>query len=211
MAERYSPRHRPDRPSGGVRAPDETRARILHAAAEQYAQHGYHGCTTRAVATAAGVNEVTVFRLFGSKDAMIDAAIERSAEDQGPSSLPSPPAHPHEEISAWCAIEMERLRRGRALLRRCFAEAEEHPAHVKRATLAMDPMAMELRRYVAQLDHRGSSGDQARHATAIAMLLSTLFADALGREDMPFVFSSPVARAPAEYAAMFLDALGVSG
>jgi AcrR family transcriptional regulator len=209
MAERYSPRHRPDRPSGSVRAPDETRTRILQAAAEQYAQHGYHGCTTRAVATAAGVNEVTVFRLFGSKDAMIDAAIERSAEDEGPSSLPASPGDALQEIAAWCALEMERLRQGRALLRRCFAEAEDHPGHVKRATLAMDPMAMELRRYVSQLDHP-RSGDEQRQSTAVAMLLSTLIADALGRNDMPFLFSTPVAHAPAQYAAIFLDALGVT-
>jgi AcrR family transcriptional regulator len=48
-------------------APDETRERILQAAEELLMERGYVRSTTRAIAEAAGVNEVTLFRHFGSK------------------------------------------------------------------------------------------------------------------------------------------------
>jgi len=46
---------------------NNTRNRILKAAAEIIAEKGYTRTTTRAIAKAAGVNEVTIFRHFGSK------------------------------------------------------------------------------------------------------------------------------------------------
>jgi AcrR family transcriptional regulator len=39
--------------------------------------HGYEGATTRAVAAAAGVNEVTLFRHFGDKETLARAAFTR--------------------------------------------------------------------------------------------------------------------------------------
>ena len=45
----------------------ETRERILGAAAALFAERGYIGTTTSAIADAAGVNEVTLFRHFESK------------------------------------------------------------------------------------------------------------------------------------------------
>lgn len=42
--------------------------KILDASLELFSAHGYASVTTRAIAEAAGVNEVTLFRLFGSKE-----------------------------------------------------------------------------------------------------------------------------------------------
>lgn len=50
-----------------------TRERILRAAAELFAERGYIGTTTSAIAAAAGVNEVTVFRHFESKAGIVRA------------------------------------------------------------------------------------------------------------------------------------------
>ena len=52
-----------------------TREQILQAAARLYADHGFRGTTTRAIAEAAGVNEVTLFRIFGSKETLIVEAM----------------------------------------------------------------------------------------------------------------------------------------
>jgi AcrR family transcriptional regulator len=54
----------------------ENRSRIIEAAARIYAAHGYRGATTRRIAEEAGVNEVTLFRQFGSKSALLDAMVE---------------------------------------------------------------------------------------------------------------------------------------
>lgn len=57
---------------------EETRARILCAAKEIYQQNGTRGTTTREVAERAGVNEATVFRHFGNKQALLTAMREQS-------------------------------------------------------------------------------------------------------------------------------------
>jgi AcrR family transcriptional regulator len=53
--------------------------RILDAAEELFAAHGFGGTTTRALAQRAGVNEVTLFRRFGSKAGVLQAVGERVA------------------------------------------------------------------------------------------------------------------------------------
>lgn len=58
---------------------DETRERLLDAAAQLFAERGYARATTRDLAAAAGVNEVTLFRHFGSKKNLFAAVIERYA------------------------------------------------------------------------------------------------------------------------------------
>src|ERR671934_42193 len=59
---------------------DEIRHRILAAAARVYAQYGFRGATTRLIATAAGVNEVTLFRTFGSKAQLLQAMMHADAD-----------------------------------------------------------------------------------------------------------------------------------
>lgn len=48
----------------------ETKEKILVAALELFSQRGFAAVGTRAIAEAAGVNEVTIFRNFGSKEAL---------------------------------------------------------------------------------------------------------------------------------------------
>jgi AcrR family transcriptional regulator len=56
---------------------DDTRQRILQAAAEIMAERGYKGTTTKSIAEAAGVNEVTLFRHFGSKRNLLSEMISQ--------------------------------------------------------------------------------------------------------------------------------------
>jgi AcrR family transcriptional regulator len=60
-----------------IRSPGETRLRILAATRALLAAKGRRGTTTREIADQAGVNEATLFRHFGSKDALIDACVEQ--------------------------------------------------------------------------------------------------------------------------------------
>jgi AcrR family transcriptional regulator len=55
--------------------PAATRQRLLDAAARVYGRHGLNGATTRAIAEEAGVNEVTLFRHFQSKDGLLAAVV----------------------------------------------------------------------------------------------------------------------------------------
>jgi AcrR family transcriptional regulator len=53
-----------------------TEVRIVEAAAQLFARHGYKGTTTRQIAQLAGVNEATVFRCFVRKAELFWAAAE---------------------------------------------------------------------------------------------------------------------------------------
>jgi AcrR family transcriptional regulator len=46
---------------------DETKDKVLSAALDVFSERGFAAAGTKAIAAAAGVNEVTLFRLFGSK------------------------------------------------------------------------------------------------------------------------------------------------
>ena len=56
------------------------REQLLVAAARVYGEVGYHGATTRRISVEAGVNEITLFRHFGSKDALLRDAIDHAAQ-----------------------------------------------------------------------------------------------------------------------------------
>jgi AcrR family transcriptional regulator len=66
--------------------PRDTDGRILSAAATLFARHGYVGTTTSAIADEAGVNEVTLFRRFGTKEGLLRAL--GAAFDRGGSAYP---------------------------------------------------------------------------------------------------------------------------
>jgi AcrR family transcriptional regulator len=50
---------------------------ILSATLETLSKHGYDGATTRLIAEAAGINELTLFRKFGSKTKLILSAVKQ--------------------------------------------------------------------------------------------------------------------------------------
>src|ERR1700709_1174043 len=59
---------------------DERRALVLEAATEVVGQSGYAGTTTDRVATAAGVSQPYVVRIFGTKEKLFIAVLNRDLE-----------------------------------------------------------------------------------------------------------------------------------
>ncbi len=57
-------------------SPEETRERILTAARDVIGRKGKRGATTREIAEVAGVNEATLFRHFGTKEALLVACAQ---------------------------------------------------------------------------------------------------------------------------------------
>lgn len=57
--------------------------RILQAAVEIIAVHGYAGSTTKQIAAAAKISEVTLFRRFGSKKQLMQRLVEHEASRLG--------------------------------------------------------------------------------------------------------------------------------
>jgi AcrR family transcriptional regulator len=62
-----------------VAVQESTKDKILDAAERLFAEHGYKGTSLRNVITAAGVNLAAVHYHYGSKEALLDAIVERRA------------------------------------------------------------------------------------------------------------------------------------
>jgi AcrR family transcriptional regulator len=204
-----------------VLPPMEIRDRILDAAARVYAEAGFRGATTRRIADEAQVNEITIFRQFGSKAALIDEVLRsRGAEALVVSPLPEVPHDPEAELTAWCGDHLEHLRAARSMIRKTMSEVEERPSAGGCVGAPSADAARELKRYMQRMHDVGlvdwgecRTPDQPRPRSEIAhaagaMLMAALFADAMGRDFMPEMFPQPPERAPALYVQLFLCAIG---
>ena len=188
--------------------PADARARLLDAAARLYARVGEAGATTRLISEEAGVNEVTLFRLFGSKTALLDAAVRRQAAELEPTTLPEVPSDPRTELTTWCAAELQRLGTASDMFRMCFAEASDKPDRLRDTSGAITTAAQSLRDYLARLGAHGWAMSDEHREAATSMLLAALISDALGRDGLPGVHP-PEARAPEMYARAFVALLGL--
>jgi AcrR family transcriptional regulator len=56
-------------------------SRVFAATIDRLMAHGYGGATTRDIAVAAGINEVTLFRRYGSKAGLVEQAIATRLAD----------------------------------------------------------------------------------------------------------------------------------
>jgi AcrR family transcriptional regulator len=188
----------------------DIRDRILDAARKVYAQHGFRGATTRLIAIEAGVNEVTLFRTFGSKAALFDALMQGQVARSPIPELPDNPIDPEEEMTVWCASVLAHLRENGAMIRTSFGEIEERPEAAVCMCEGPNCAAMLLTDYVLRLRSIGLASADGDIQTAISMLMSALFGDAISRDLMPGAFPQPIEEAPAKYVRVFLRALGVT-
>lgn len=190
------------------------RDRILDAAARVYAQVGWRGATTKRIAEAAGVNEVTLFRHFGSKDSLLQQMLQELALLGDDIVLPLQSKDPETELLAWAEQHHRRISATRALARQVISDAEWRPEVKACATHGPNIAAAQLRQFVVIL-RRGGHLVTAPDLTAgelnaaCAMLLGALFADGMNRDMMPAMFSQPVDESLRGYVRIFLRAIGV--
>jgi AcrR family transcriptional regulator len=185
----------------------DVRDHLIRAALEVYGQAGSRGATTRRIAEAAGLNEVTLFRHFGSKDALIRDALRWMAERALSVRLPEVPVDPRRELGAFCTAQHGGMFETRALIRKTMAEFEEHPEATAIAHEITAGIEHEIRRYLDRLVTAGLATRSWRPESATAMLMGALFADAVGRDCMPERYPVPPEQAVLEYVDLFLRAI----
>jgi AcrR family transcriptional regulator len=188
---------------------EEIRNRILAAAARVYAQYGFRGSTTRLIATEAGVNEVTLFRTFGSKAELLQAMLQSQVTAIAAPVLSTDISDPRAELTRWCAKLLEYLRGHAHLVRKTIAEAEERPDAACAACEGPNSAGASLVLYIERLREEGLADSEADVEVAVSMFMSAMFGDALYRDIMPESFPQPAKDAPARYVQTFLRAVGL--
>ena len=185
------------------------RDQLLEAAARVYAEAGYRGATTRRIAQEAGVNEITLFRQFGSKETLLHEAIARAGAELGSVALPDVPHDPVRELTDWARAHLAHLRARRSLIRTCMGEMEEHPGIISSIDKPPTRAAAALAHYLRRLRERKLATAPFDERVAAAMLMGTLFGDAMGRDIMPEMFSRGMEASLREYVRLLLRAVGV--
>jgi AcrR family transcriptional regulator len=182
---------------------------ILNAAAGVFAQHGFRGSTTRRIADAAGVNEITIFRQFGSKEALIRAAMQHLTESAGLATLPEIPTDPARELTEWSKSFIQHLRLRSSIIRKSMSEIEERPEMCEFASDVPRRASNDLCLYLTALKEQGMVTGKFEPKSAAAMLMGAIFGDAMGRDMMPDVYPQPKEKAAQMYARLLLRAIGV--
>jgi AcrR family transcriptional regulator len=126
------------RPGRRAGAPGESRAAILDAARELFANRGFQQTTTRAIAAAAGVDIALIHYFFGSKDKLFAAAIE----------LPVAPAELEDALKRGAGSRGERL--ARFFLEGVFSTRSHAVAAMIRAAVSDPGCVPALRKLLHQ-------------------------------------------------------------
>jgi AcrR family transcriptional regulator len=152
-------------------SPSETRQRIIEAAVEIGSKVGYARATTKAIAEIAGINEITLFRHFGSKANLFSAAIEQYG---GPALAPAIEAqlsgdYP-QDLMLFGNIFFEILLERQEMMRLLLCESAHIPE--VRNVLARNPRELRkmLARYLQSQMEKGIIKEQHPEAMAQAFL-----------------------------------------
>lgn len=188
----------------------ETRERVLEAALKVFAESGYRGATTRRIAQEAGVNEVTLFRYFGSKEELIGEALRSVSKGVHFAALPEDPEDPERELVEWSRHQFAYLHSVRSLIRTCMGECEEHAEFAACATERPRRVVEELEQYLIRLQKRGLAERNFNARVAAVLLLGAMHMDAMGREFAQDIYNFPAPRAVKEYVRLLLRAIGAT-
>jgi len=164
----------------------DSRERLLEVAARVYAEAGYHGTTTRRIADEAGLNEVTLFRQFGSKDALLREAIEQ-ADVHGRPLLDSDAADPIAELHRWALACFLRFYQHQKLIRQVLGDTVQRPEIAPRICEDTSDEMNQLVAFLTVWEERGvlRAGDAMIVQAGAAMLVHSLLSNALWRDLVP--------------------------
>ena len=181
---------------------------LLRAAADIFAVAGWRGATTRRIVEAAGVNEVTAFRHFGSKEVLIMEAVRRATEWELRTRLPMTPKSPEVELTAWSMELHGALRAAGPLIRAGLAESEEHPDICRYVCRAPVRASRELQEYIERLLVFCTGTDDGDEGGAAALLVGALLWDAMLRDVAPESLLSSPRDAVRHHVRLLLRAVG---
>ena len=187
----------------------DVREQLLEAAVKVFADAGFRGATTRRIAQQAGVNEVTLFRQFGSKEGLITEAVLRAMERlRDETSLPVVPVDPTAELLDWTTRHYDFVLRHHRLIKAAMADVQSHPDMACIGDRVGASTKLRLQHYLDALRAAGLCNPDLDTALATNVLTGVVFADAMGRDVQPQCYPYPPDEAPHRYVTFFLRAIG---
>lgn len=187
-----------------------SRERILEAAARVYAKHGFKGATTRLIAIEAGVNEVTLFRTFGSKGALMEAVLIQHVGHQHAPTLPATPHDPRAELTTFIAENLRKISAMRPLLLHTMSEIDDRPEAQAFACRGRTQVHDIIATYLRKLQAMELADPDTDVDVAALMLTGIVIADVMGRAIVPSLYP-PLEQVADRYTTLFLRAIGATG
>ena len=181
--------------------------RILEAAARVYAETGFRGTTTRRVAQEAGVNEVTLFRHFGTKEALVKAALQR-VHQQSNQFVLGEPRDPGAEIYGWALTIFRHWFSTRGMISRVMGDLVEHPEIAPGVCEEPGCEHARLSAYLTRMRERGLATKDFHADAAAGLLMGSVFTHAMWREHFEDATLPPVEVVLREYVRLLLSAIG---
>jgi len=165
-----------------VRSSALTRTRLIEAASQVFASLGVPGATTREIARVAGVNEVTLFRHFASKEQLLKAVIENAIAVQT-EALANPEAWTQDlrtDLHNYAQLYHAMLTAQEDLIRTFIGEAKRHPEAAKKVIEeAARPLGEKLVAYLQSCQKRGTVRLDLNPEAAVDMFRGMLLAGML--------------------------------
>ncbi|MDZ8186396.1 MAG: TetR/AcrR family transcriptional regulator [Nostoc sp. ChiSLP02] len=167
-----------------IRSSALTRTRLIEAATQVFANLGVQGATTREIARVAGVNEVTLFRHFTSKEQLLGAVIENAFVLQT-EALAHPQAWTQDlkiDLKRYAQLYNTMLETYEDLIRTFIGEAKRHPEAARQVIQeAAKPLRQKLVAYLESRQKRGIVRADLEAFPAVDMFTGMLLAGMLCR------------------------------
>jgi AcrR family transcriptional regulator len=135
----------------------DARQRLLDAALELFCRRGFDGVSTREIARKAGVNEVTIFRLFGTKENVLYAILDREADIRS-RILPQwfePTGDVVADLSRFGVFMLEGMRQKAPIMKLGMTEVSRRPQIWNRVSPAPETALEMLSRYFERAAQKG--------------------------------------------------------
>jgi AcrR family transcriptional regulator len=136
-----------------------TRDRLIEAAMKVFSRDGLHRATTRVIAVEAGVNEVTLFRHFQSKDGLLAEVMRQVVENASHEHMGDETqwtSHLRENLQRFARGLYEKMSRDEAFIRTMVGEANRHPDHARK--IIRDAVRPMRGRFIQNLESSRNAG-----------------------------------------------------
>ena len=174
--------------NNSVQRTAQTRARILKAATEVFATSGIAGATTREIARVAGVNEVTLFRHFQSKEQLLAAVVQQvtALQAEALANQDEWTGNLHIDLLHYAWLYNNMLEEHEALVRMFIGEAKRHPeAALQVLRETVQPLREKLIAYLHNGVEQGNVRPDVDLLTAVDMFTGMLLSGMLRSNTIP--------------------------